>query len=174
MRISEPVRLLLHHYRPCEKSLYIKKTKFKKDRLIPIPKSVTMELDNYMSVRKAMVCCHDNPYLLVAEKQKGISGSQIYNSFKRTVKHIGINQQNKTIFNTTFGAPTPHSLRHSFAINTLKRIKNQGKSPQNALPVLAAYMGHREYRHTAKYLTVLDAKQRQGLFTFLNSYHGPV
>ena len=34
MRISEPVRLLKHHYRQSEQTLYIEKTKFKKDRLI--------------------------------------------------------------------------------------------------------------------------------------------
>ena len=37
------------------------------------------------------------------------------------------------------------------------------KSPQNALPVLAVYMGHSEYKHTIKYLKVIDAEQRQGL-----------
>jgi integrase len=69
----------------------------------------------------------------------------------------------------TFGSPTPHSLRHSFAINTLKRIKDQGKSPQHALPVLAAYMGHRKYQYTAAYLKVRDAKHLAGLIDFAKS-----
>jgi len=38
MRISEPLRLRLDHYRSREGTLYIEKTKFSKDRLIPIPK----------------------------------------------------------------------------------------------------------------------------------------
>jgi len=37
MRISEPLKIKPHHYRPREKTLYIEKTKFKKDRLIPVP-----------------------------------------------------------------------------------------------------------------------------------------
>ncbi|MBC8484992.1 MAG: tyrosine-type recombinase/integrase [Bacteroidetes bacterium] len=37
MRISEPLKMKVDHYRPKEKTLYIEKTKFKKDRLIPIP-----------------------------------------------------------------------------------------------------------------------------------------
>ncbi|MDL1985079.1 MAG: hypothetical protein LWX54_12995 [Deltaproteobacteria bacterium] len=57
-------------------------------------------------------------------------------------------------------------MRHSFAINTLKRIKQQGKSPQNALPILAVYLGHRKYRYTAVYLKVVDAEHRQGLVDF--------
>ena len=71
-----------------------------------------------------------------------------------------------------FSAPTPHSLRHSFAVNTLRRIKKRGKSPQNALPVLATYMGHSEYKHTMKYLKVVDAEQRQGLADFVGSHYG--
>ena len=51
MRIKEPLRLLHSHYRPAEKTLYIEKTKFKKDRLVPVPRSVAMEIDNYLAVR---------------------------------------------------------------------------------------------------------------------------
>ena len=68
-------------------------------------------------------------------------------------------------------SPTPHSLRHSFAINTLKRIKEQGKSAQNALPVLSVYMGHTKYTYTVTYLKFLDADQRQDLADFVTSYY---
>jgi integrase/recombinase XerD len=65
-----------------------------------------------------------------------------------------------------FSQPTPHSLRHSFAVNTLIKIKEKGQSPQHALPVLAAYMGHSDYRYTSIYLRVADAKSRQNLVDF--------
>ncbi len=68
-----------------------------------------------------------------------------------------------------FGSPTPHSLRHAFAINTLKRIRERGKSAQQALPVLAAYMGHRKYQYTAAYLKVEDPKHIEGLISFSKS-----
>ncbi|MDL1988862.1 MAG: hypothetical protein LWX08_14695 [Deltaproteobacteria bacterium] len=48
----------------------------------------------------------------------------------------------------------------------MKQIKDQGKSPQYALPILSVYMGHRKYQYTAVYLKVLDAKHRQGLVDF--------
>jgi integrase len=66
----------------------------------------------------------------------------------------------------TFNPPTPHSLRHSFAINTLIAIKERGQSTQNALPVLSQYMGHSNYTYTAIYLKVADAKRRKDLFDF--------
>jgi site-specific recombinase XerD len=55
LRIKEPVRLKHHHYRYRERTIYIEKTKFSKDRLIPVPKSVAVEIDNYLSVRDAFV-----------------------------------------------------------------------------------------------------------------------
>ena len=73
---------------------------------------------------------------------------------------MGLSQSKQIIGNITFGKPIPHSLRHAFAINTLNQIKARGNCPQQALPVLATYMGHRKYQYTAAYLKVKDAKDR--------------
>ncbi|MFH1993719.1 MAG: tyrosine-type recombinase/integrase [Pseudomonadota bacterium] len=169
MRISEPLRLLRSHYRPDEKTLYIEKTKFKKDRLIPIPLSAADEINNYLAVRNALLGKDQNPYLLARNKQKMVRDYQIRSAYHQAVKDIGLNQARQIIGNTVFSAPVPHSLRHSFAVNTLRRVKEKGRSPQNALPVLAIYMGHCKYKHTIKYLKVLDAEQRKGLADFVFS-----
>ena len=165
MRISEPLRLKPDHYRSGEGTIYIEKTKFSKDRLIPVPEEVISEMDNYLTVRKAFVQ-DQTTYLLPGQNSHTLSANRIYKAFGQAVKDIGIDQQRQTIANTTFGNPTPHSLRHSFAINTMKKIKQQGKSPQNALPILAVYLGHSKYRYTAVYLKVVDAEHRQGLVDF--------
>ena len=169
MRINEPLRLGRHHYRPDEGSVYIERTKFRKDRLIPLPKAVLPELDNYLAVRKA--CCPDeqNPYLLAARKGQPLKPDRVRRVFHRAVEAIGLKQPKRTMGNMTFGSPVPHSLRHAFAINTLNRIKARGISPRQALPVLAAYMGHRKYQYTAAYLKVKDANDLAGLIAFTKS-----
>lgn len=172
MRIKEPLRLLRTHYRPAERTLYIEKTKFKKDRLIPVPEPVGVEIENYLATRNALLRDDQNPYLLAGKNQKPLRDHQVRWRFRQAVKDIGLNRSRQVIGNMNFSAPTPHSLRHSFAVNTLRRIKELGKSPQNALPVLATYMGHSEYKHTMKYLKVVDAEQRQGLADFVGSHHG--
>lgn len=166
LRISEPLRLLPTHYRHGEKTIYIEKTKFSKDRLLPVPYPAATEIENYLAVRCALRDNARNPFLLPGQDQKPLSDKLIYQFFHQAVRDIGLKQPRRIIANTTFGAPTPHSLRHSFAINTLKRIKKRGQSPQKALPILSVYMGHRKYRYTAVYLKVLDAQQRQGLVDF--------
>jgi site-specific recombinase XerD len=174
MRIYEPLRLKRHHFRTDDNTLYIEKTKFKKDRLIPIPKAVAAEISNYLAVRHILWGTDANPYLLAASKQKAFYDGLIRRYFHRAVGDIGLKRRRQTIGNTNIGAPTPHSLRHSFAANTLKRIKDQDKSPQHALPVLAAYLGHSEYKHTAKYLKMLDANHRHNFVNFINTQkHNP-
>ena len=166
LRIKEPLRLQLNHYRCREKTIYIEKTKFNKDRLIPVPRSVAAELDNYLAVRNSLVDENQNPYLLVRNRQKGLNDSRLRFVFHRAVHDIGLDRPRQVIGHMIFASPTPHSLRHSFAVNTLKRTKERGDCPQHALPVLATYMGHRIYQYTAKYLKFIDADQRQGLFDF--------
>ena len=120
MRINEPLRLKLRDYRTDEKTIYIEKTKFKKDRLIPVPKAVAETIDNYLSIRAALLEKDINPYLFIGGKQKRLGDQRIRLIFHETVSHIGINRTRKIIGDTIFGKPTPHCLRHSFAVNTLK------------------------------------------------------
>ncbi len=169
LRINEPVRLQLHHYRCREKTIYIEKTKFNKDRLVPVPRAAAIELDNYLSVRDAFMTEDQNPYLFVSSRQKGLNDTRLRSVFHRAVNDIGIDRPRQVIGHMVFGSPTPHSLRHSFAVNTLKRIKERGDCPQHALPVLAVYIGHVSYQQTATYLKFIDADQRQGLLNFVSS-----
>jgi len=167
LRISEPLRLLRSQYRQDEKTLYIEKTKFKKDRLIPVPEAVATQMKNYLAVRDTLLEKHHIPHLLVSYHLGRLRRGTVRSIFNKTVKEMELYQPRRVIGHTNFSSPTVHSLRHSFAVNTLKRIKEQGKSPQNALPVLAAYMGHSKYTHIVKYLKMIDAKQRQGLLEFV-------
>jgi site-specific recombinase XerD len=169
MRINEPLHLCRHHYRPDEGSVYIERTKFRKDRLIPLAKAVIAGLDNYLSARNA--CCPDdqNPYLLAGRNGQPLKAQRVRTIFHRAVEAIGLKQSKRIMGNMTFGSPVPHSLRHSYAINTLSRIKARGISPQQALPVLSAYMGHRKYQYTAAYLKVKDADDLAGLIDFTKS-----
>ena len=166
LRISEPVRLLKHHYRRDDYTIYIEKTKFKKDRLIPIPKAVADEVNNYLSVREHLKPDDKNPYLLANKNQSSIKAEQVRYAFHQAVKDIGLNQHRKVVGNMTFLQPSPHSLRHTFAINTLKAIIERGESGQAALPVLSTYLGHKKYLYSAVYLKVADARSRNDLLDF--------
>jgi integrase/recombinase XerD len=169
MRINEPLRLLYRDYRPDDATIYIEKTKFKKDRLIPVPKAVAEEINNYLLVRSRLIEDNQNPYLLAGSPKKGLNDFRIRLVFHRAIADAELHRPRQVIGNTVFGNPTPHSLRHSFAVNTLKTAIARGQSAQNVLPVLAAYLGHVEYRHTMKYLKVVDARSGVRLLNFAGS-----
>jgi site-specific recombinase XerD len=166
MRISEPLKLLRHQYRKKDGTLYIARTKFKKDRLIPIPLAIIPEIDNYLSVRDHIRPQDKNPYLLAGTELKPLNEGRVRYRFHQAVKDIGLEQPKKVIGNMTFNPPVPHSLRHAFAINTLIKISEWGDDPQEALPVLAAYLGHIHYLCTSVYLRIADAKSRKDLYDF--------
>lgn len=169
MRINEPLHLQRCHYRKEEATVYIHRTKFRKDRLIPLPKAVLAQIENYLALRRLLYANDQNPYLLAGRGQAPVKDYDIRRAFHRAVRDIGLDRPKQILGNVTFGAPVPHSLRHSFAINTLNKIKARGQSPQHALPVLATYMGHRKYQYTGAYLKVKDAKHRMGLIEFVKS-----
>jgi integrase/recombinase XerD len=169
LRISEPLRILVTHYCQNEGTIYIEKTKFQNDRLIPAPKSVLGELEKYLRMRNSMNAKDKNPHLLIDSNQNPLSANHIYEVFHQAVNDIGIHETKRKIRNITFGSPTPHCLRHTFAINTLNRIKERGDSIWDALPILAIYMGHRKIGSTTRYLTVLNAEHRQDLLEFFFS-----
>lgn len=107
---------------------------------------------------------------VVAGKEQGpLRDYQVRAVFHQAVRDIGLNRAKQIIGDVTFGTPRAHSLRHSFAINTLQGIKDRGESTQHALPVLAAYMGHRKYQYTGAYLKVKDATHLSGLIEFARS-----
>jgi len=171
LRISEPLRLKLKDFRADERTIYIRETKFRKDRLIPIPADVARHLSDYLSLRNTLLPADNrNPYLLVSDPVKGLYNEQVRDFFHQVVRDIGLAQPKRVIGNTNISAPTPHSLRHSFAVNTLRRISARGDSPQNALSVLAVYMGHKKYTYTIYYLKLIDADQRRNLVDFMIMY----
>ena len=171
LRISEPLRLKLKDFRVDERTIYIRKTKFRKDRLIPIPVDMARHLSDYLSLRNALLPTDNrNPYLLISDPAKELHNQQVRNFFHQAVREIGLAQPKRVIGNTNISGPTPHSLRHSFAVNTLRRIKERGDSPQNALSVLAVYMGHKKYTYTIYYLKLIDADQHRNLVDFMTSY----
>jgi integrase len=112
LRISEPLRLKLNDYRFDEKTIYIEKTKFKKDRLIPLPASVAVELENYLATRRSLLGNVVNNYLLANYAARGLNDNRVRLVFHRAVSDIGLEQARQIIGNVNISCPTPHSLRH--------------------------------------------------------------
>ena len=112
LRISETLNLLKTNYMPEERTIYIEKTKFKKDRLIPIPKAVADGINSLLNVRQLFLDKEENPLLLVKGNQTKLSKNYMFLRFKKVIKYINLDQPRKVMGTTNFCGPSHHSLRH--------------------------------------------------------------
>ena len=96
MRINEPLRLRQEHYRADEGSVYIQRTKFRKDRLIPVPKAALTQIENYLAARRALCLEDQNPYLLAGKRLGPINRLSCPQHFHQAVKDIGLIGPNKS------------------------------------------------------------------------------
>jgi integrase len=132
-------------------TLFIRETKFRKSRLVPIKNSTARALKSYIEEKKKNG--YESIYrdaLFMNRQGKRMSTSSLNHTFKRLTLRAGI----KTLNKATHQRPSLHDLRHSFATRNLNRFYNESARlpPQAYLPVLATYLGHASMVYTQYYL----------------------
>ena len=157
LRISEVINLKIEHFNPKDETLYIHRSKFRKDRLIPISNKTIMNLQNYLDIRRSQLgTVNENPYFFLTYwKDKG-NRKTLAQYFVMAVKELGMYQPPQIKGNVIMGPPCTHSLRHSFAVNTIRRWKAEGKNINQIADTLATYMGHCSFSNTQTYLKALN------------------
>jgi site-specific recombinase XerD len=95
-----------------------------------------VELENYLAARRGLLGNVVNNYLLANHAGRGLNDNRVRLVFDRAVGDIGLEQPRQIIGNANISSPTPHSLRHAFAVNTLNRVKKRGGSAQKTLTIL--------------------------------------
>jgi len=142
LRVSEALNLQLKDVDSEQEVLVIRHAKNNKDRLVPITKSlmrrVQLLLDTYHRFST------DTSFLFPSMTGYKTDKSAVYRRFRDYLLMADIPH-------TTAG-PRVHDLRHTFAVCCLKKWVLSGADLMNALPYLAAYMGHTDFRATQYYL----------------------
>ncbi len=143
MRVSEVLRLRVADVDCDVGILTVRDTKFRKDRLLPLPKSITVRLQQY-----ALVMGEPAPETIFFPAPDGGSYSTvtIYAVFRHLLRECGIAHQGRG------KGPRLHELRHAFAVHNLERWYRQGENLDVKLPLLAAYLGHKDLAGTQRYL----------------------
>lgn len=144
LRISEAVRLTLRDVDLNKGSLYIRNTKFNKERILPMADSLTERCREYC--KSATIGKMGNPYLFPSPYGGHYSESTIYILFREVLRRAGISHLGRG------KGPRIHDLRHFFAINCLKKWVLEGRDLNNCLPYLSAYLGHEDIRGSQRYL----------------------
>ena len=125
--------------------LHIRKTKFRKDRLVPVHATTLAALRHYVRQRDAVFPAPKSCAFFLSTRGVRLSDSGLYPAFSAACKLAGLNNGKNL---------RPHDLRHRFAVTRLAAWhRENADNVQALLPLLATYLGHVRYSDTAYYIT---------------------
>ena len=126
--------------------LEIRKTKFRKDRLVPVHATTLSALQDYARHRDLAFPAPKTPAFFISTRGTRLSTTGLYYGFEQACALAEVNQR-------AAKAIRPHDLRHRFAVTRLAEWHRQKIDAQSMLPLLATYLGHVRYSDTAYYIT---------------------
>jgi len=150
LRLGELARLNLADIDLQVGTITIRETKFFKSRILPLADSALSALREYLEARRKAKAPQSRESGLFWHDQ----GNARYTSHSIAwglvdiLRRAGIKPpKGKT-------GPRIHDLRHSFVVNRILQWYRAGINPQEKLPFLATYLGHRDIHSTLVYITV--------------------
>lgn len=124
--------------------LHIRKTKFRKDRLVPVHVTTLTALRRYVRLRDTAFPAPKDAAFFLSSRGNRLSSTGLYLAFRAACDLAGLDN----------GKPLrPHDLRHRFAVTRLAAWHRENADAQALLPLLATYLGHAHYTDTAYYIT---------------------
>lgn len=149
LRVGEALRLtatdvVLESDPPC---LHIRATKFYKSRLVPLHPSTAKHLRQYVSVRTALHYDALSDVFFVSEHGGPLHRSALWRWFTTRCRTLGMGVTD------TGRRPSLSALRHSFAVERMRRWYAEGVDVQARLPHLSVYMGHVRPQESYWYLS---------------------
>lgn len=124
--------------------LVIRNTKFRKSRLVPIHETARAGLERYLEQRRPYAPADD--HVFVSLRRKPLIIKDVETAFYAAAKAVGLP------YPPMRPRPTPHSLRHSFAVRSLECCPDGRDHITKHMMALSTYLGHGNVAHTYWYL----------------------
>ena len=150
LRVSEAIRLRYADITP--DGLLIRATKFNKSRLVPLHETARAGLERYLQQRRPYA--PDDDHVFVSLRRKPLRIEDVEAAFRTAVRAMalpcGRGQR----------GPTPHSLRHAFAVRALKHCPDGRDHITKHMLMLSTYLGHCRADLTYWYLEAVPELMR--------------
>jgi len=150
LRVSEAIHLRLDDITP--NGLVIRRTKFRKSRLVPLHKTAQAGLERFLQQRR--LCASFENHVFVSLQRKPLSLGAVDEAFRTAVKRAGLPP------GLGRARPTPHSLRHAFAVRALETSPDSRDAITKHTLALSTYLGHSKVAHTYWYLEAVPDLMR--------------
>jgi len=124
--------------------LSIKGAKYSKDRLVPMSEQTTEFCRVYSKIIHG--ASDESAAYFPTAQNNFYTHTGIYVVFRKLLRKAGISHGGINI------GPRMHDFRHTFAVNCLKNWVKNNVDINNAIPYLATYLGHYDFRSSQIYL----------------------
>jgi len=148
--VSEAIRLRFDDITP--DGLVIRRTKFRKSRLVPLHDTARAGLERYLQQRRPYAPLND--HVFVSLRRKPLLPADVDTAFRTAVRHIGLPHGRGR------ARPTPHSLRDAFAIRALQTCPDGRDAICRHMVALSTYLGHSNVANTYWYLEAVPDLMR--------------
>jgi integrase len=145
MRISEALQLNLKDVDLDGGVLFVRQSKFKKSRLIPVSEGTRVFLRQYLQRRLSVGDGHNQAPLFISGLGQRYSSNYVRAMFRQIVTGARIRSPNQK-------GPRLHDFRHTFAVTRLLLWYREGADVMARLPLLSTYLGHAQVGDTQVYL----------------------
>ena len=150
LRVSEAIKLRYEDITP--DGLVIRCSKFRKSRLVPLHETVQAEIERYLE-RRRPYAPFDN-HVFVSLRRKPLRINDVDATFQTAVDKIGLPR------GPGLPRPTPHSLRHTFAVRALETCPDSRDHITRHMLALSTYLGHGNVSFTYWYLEAVPELMR--------------
>lgn len=149
MRISEALGLEHGDVDLDQGRLTIRKTKFRKSRIVPIDRTTVAALRAYREIRRQHTAATGCPAFFVSSVGERLSSGAVHGVFQRLRDELG--------WRARGGHPHPrlHDLRHTFICRTLVRSQQNAVPADRIVDTIAIYVGHAKVSDTYWYLSAI-------------------
>jgi integrase len=157
LRLGEIVRLNVSDFDVENGTIEIRLSKFFKSRRLPLSGSVVAALRSYLDVRNQAGAPTSPDAALFWHMQ----AAGRYSIVRAGSMLTGVLRRAKLKPAPGRSGPRIHDLRHAFVVNRMLAWYREGINPQEHLPYLATYLGHRDINSTLVYLTITEELLQQ-------------
>ena len=150
LRVSEAIRLRYDDITP--DGLLIRQTKFQKSRLVPLHESARAALERYLEQRRPYAPFDD--HVFISLRRKPLLTRDVEAAFRTVADKMGLPRGRGQ------RRPTPHSLRHAFAVRALQSCPDDRDRITQHMLMLSTYLGHSTPAQTYWYLEAVPELMR--------------
>lgn len=148
LRPNEGRELMISDINFDNKTIFIKKNKTHKERIIPVSNDVYEMIKEYMM--KASVYEVNSPFLFSSPTLDSYKSTWLRTEFLKMWEVIKEPSNNSRV--------RVYDLRHRFATTLMMKLIDEGENLNNMLPYMSSYMGHSSFEETTYYIHLLPER----------------